>query len=77
MFFVFTFETKNGDRRAIGSMGGFPWFEEGVGQRRIFFLARPSQKIYMPLGTSRVIWSDLGAFLSDFSNFRMQNHCVV
>ena len=76
MFFVFTFETKNGDRRAIGSMGGFPRFGEGLGQRRIF-LARPSQKIYMPLGTSRVIWSDLGAFLSDFSNFRMQNHCVV
>ena len=27
-----------------------------------FFLARPSQNIYMLLGTSRVIWGDLGAF---------------
>ena len=50
MFFVFTFETKNGDRRAIGSMGGFPWFEEGVGQRRIFFLGKAQSENIHALG---------------------------
>ena len=46
MFFVFTFETKNGDRRAIGSMGGFPRFGEGVGQRRFFFGKAQSENIH-------------------------------
>ena len=43
-------------------------------------LARPSKKICskcMLLGTSLVIWSDLGTLWSDFRDFRMQNHSVA
>ena len=41
---------------------------------------RPSKKICpkcMLLGISGVIWGDFGTFSSDFSDFRVQKHCVL
>ena len=61
-------------------MGAFPRFGEGYGggggtiMKKV--LARPSKKMCpkcMLLGTSGVIWGDLGTFWRDF---RMQNHSV-
>ena len=78
--FFFTSETKSSNREAISSMGAFPRFGEGGGTVKKKFLARPSKKMCpkcMLLGTSGVIWGDLGTFWSDFSDFRMQNHSVL
>ena len=61
-------------------MGSFLWFGEGSGTEKKNCLARPSKKTYpkcMLLGTSGVIWGDLGTFWSDFNDFRMQNHSVL
>ena len=75
--FFFHFETKSSNQKAIWSMGGFCPFGEGdskdngKGDRK---------KIYpkcMLLGTFGVIWGDLATFLSDFNDFRMQNHSVL
>ena len=61
-------------------MGGFLPFGEVRGTVKKTCLARPSKKICpqcMLLGTSCVIWGDLGPFWSDFSDLRIQNHCVI
>ena len=58
-------------------MGAHPRFGKEGGTVKKKFLARPSKKMCpkcMLLGTSGVIWGDLG---SDFSDFRMQNHSVL
>ena len=57
MVCFFTFETKNGDLRAILSMGGFRRFGEGRGTGKKKCL------VCMVLGTSGVIWGDLGEVL--------------
>ena len=59
---------------------GVPLVGEDRGTVKKNCLARPSKKIYpkcMLLGTSGVIWGDLRTLWSDFSDFRMQNHCVL
>ena len=52
----------------------------GDGTAKKNYLARPSKKLClkcMLLGTSGVIWDDLGTSWSGISGFRMQNHSVL
>ena len=61
-------------------MGGFPWFGEGGGTGKKNCLSRLSKKISpkcMFLGTSDVIWNNLGTVWSDFRMHIAESHFVI
>ena len=65
---------------AIKKGGGVPQFGERRGTVKKHCLVSPSKKICpkcILLGTSGVIWGDLGTFWSDFSDFRLQSQSVL
>ena len=65
----FTFKTKNGNRRAILCMGGFPQFRQGSGTVKKVVLRGQVRRLFpksMILGTYGVIWGVLGTFWTDF-----------